>query len=76
MLVRPIYRELLRPSKERRPSAYLMKLRLQQARTLLEKGGLSVNAVARTVGYQDPYYFSKLFKRYFGVTPTMMKNEA
>ncbi|MBQ0835056.1 AraC family transcriptional regulator [Lactiplantibacillus pentosus] len=58
------------------PSAYLMKLRLQQARTLLEKGGLSVNAVARTVGYQDPYYFSKLFKRYFGVTPTMMKNEA
>jgi len=33
---------------------------------------LTVGEVAHAVGYQDPLYFSKLFKRYFGAAPSLL----
>lgn len=54
------------------PITYLTTLRLRQAQTLLQAGQLSVSEVAHSVGYQDPYYFSKLFKRHFGVAPSKL----
>lgn len=54
------------------PSNYLMKLRLRRARDLLAQNQLTIAEVARSVGYQDPYYFSKLFKRHFGTAPSLI----
>jgi len=55
-----------------RPIDYLTKLRMTRAKTLLVRDDRPVSEVACAVGYQDPYYFSRLFKRYFGVAPSLI----
>jgi AraC-like DNA-binding protein len=51
------------------PLTYIIRLRLDKARLLLESGALSVAEVAFAVGFQDPSYFSRLFKQKTGVLP-------
>lgn len=52
------------------PINYLIKIRLEKARELLEgEHSGSIRAVAEAVGYDDVYHFSKLFKKYYGVSP-------
>lgn len=48
---------------------YLREHRLEQARLLLIEGELSVQQVARAIGYAHPGYFATAFKRRFGVSP-------
>ena len=48
---------------------YLMVLRMEKARALLHEGKLNVSEVAYFVGYQDPAYFSRVFKKQFGYSP-------
>ncbi|MGJ3251643.1 MAG: helix-turn-helix transcriptional regulator [Elainellaceae cyanobacterium] len=48
---------------------YLRDYRLERARLLLAEGRLSVQQVARTIGYTHAGYFAKAFKRKFGVNP-------
>lgn len=56
------------------PIRHLINIRLEKARELLESGyGGSVQEVAATVGYDDAYHFSKLFKKRYGITPTQAK---
>ena len=50
------------------PHQYLLNLRLNHAKRLL--GTLPVSEVAARVGFADPLYFSRLFKRKVGVAPT------
>lgn len=51
-----------------RPLPFLIGLRLDHAARLLESGALVKDAAA-AVGYRDPLYFSRLFKRHFGYPP-------
>lgn len=43
-------------------SNYLMELRIRKARLLFESGETSVKKVSYMVGFDSPYYFSKVFK--------------
>ncbi|WP_159881971.1 helix-turn-helix domain-containing protein [Paenibacillus puerhi] len=52
------------------PHKYLTKTRLQAALTLLADSNLPILNVAHTVGYPDEYYFSRLFKKQMGLSPT------
>ncbi len=56
------------------PINYLMGLRLQQARYLLLDHQLQISEIARRVGYDDIFHFSKLFKKHFGLSPRAMRN--
>ncbi len=52
------------------PNKYLMDLRLQSAADLLRGGtGRSITEIARMCGYNDPLYFSRMFKKRYGVSP-------
>jgi len=44
------------------PIDYFIRLRMQHARRLLDETSLSVKEVAAILGYEDPFYFSRLFK--------------
>lgn len=50
------------------PLAYRNKLRMDRAKMLLS-GGVSIADTCRRIGIPDVYYFSKLFKKYWGITP-------
>lgn len=48
---------------------YIIKTRLNKASKLLLYSDKSIKEVAFTCGFNDPSYFIKMFKRYFGATP-------
>ena len=50
---------------------YIIKTRMEQAKTLLSLG-YTVSNTAFAVGYNDPFNFSKSYKKYFGTTPSMV----
>lgn len=48
----------------------LTKKRIEKAKELLSSTTLRSYEIAEEVGYSDPHYFSSIFKKYVGVTPT------
>ena len=50
-------------------SKYLMKIRLEQALSLLKQTHDSVGCIASKVGIDDSAYFHRLFRQYTGMTP-------
>ncbi len=56
------------------PMDYLTAYRLAQAKTLLTETDLSVTAIARSTGYEDNLYFSRVFRKNTGTTPTEYRN--
>jgi transcriptional regulator GlxA family with amidase domain len=55
------------------PVEYLQHLRLRRARLLIERTFLTVKEVMSVVGYNDPSHFSREFRRYHGVAPSMLR---
>jgi AraC-like DNA-binding protein len=51
------------------PLSYLTILRVQAARDLLSRTDFTVETIAHKLGYQDPFAFSKAFKRLTSLTP-------
>lgn len=52
------------------PVGYRNRLRLERARELLVSSKLNVSQVAFAVGFTDPLYFSRVFHKTFGMTPS------
>jgi transcriptional regulator GlxA family with amidase domain len=50
-------------------------IRLKRAVQLLEKSQLSIASVAYEVGFNNPTYFSKVFKEEYGTLPSEYVNE-
>jgi AraC-like DNA-binding protein len=52
------------------PIDYLIQHRMKRAQELLTLGNYSIKQVAASVGYEDALYFSRLYKKHFGYTPS------
>lgn len=52
------------------PQKYLMNIRIRHACSMLRDSGLSVTEVAMRCGFSDPNYFSRIFRKYTGYSPT------
>lgn len=59
----------------RSPAQYRNRIAMDHAVYLLKHTALSVGEVGRMVGVEDPLYFSKKFKKYFGVCPAAYRKE-
>ena len=57
------------------PSQYIQKMRMQEACRLLHKTDRTVNEICLRVGYEQPSYFHKTFKRITGFTPKCYREE-
>ena len=53
---------------------YLTDYRMNAAKELLSGTSKKSNEIGILVGYKDPHYFSYLFKKTQGVTPTQYRN--
>lgn len=51
------------------PIDYLIRIRIDRAVNLLAETDAAIREIAASVGYKDPYYFGRLFKKYKGVSP-------
>ena len=65
-----IFKEIMGDS----PINYLIQIRLTKAKDLLKDSELSIKTIAKMVGYNDPYYFSKLYKKYYGISPNKVRS--
>lgn len=52
------------------PTEYLRDLRFSKAAEMMAKSGYSISQIAYKTGFNDSHYFSKAFKKRFGVSPT------
>ena len=51
------------------PIDYFIHLKMQRACQLLYANDAKIKIVAFDLGYDDPYYFSRIFKKYIGTSP-------
>ena len=49
------------------------KIKEAKAEELLKDNALPIKVIAKKVGYNDAYHFSKLFKKYYGVSPSSFR---
>ncbi len=52
------------------PMQYILNLKIENAQMLLETTNYSVNEISSIVGYDNQLYFSRIFKKHKGVSPT------
>ena len=57
------------------PMDYFIHLKVQKASSLLVVTNMTVREIALLVGYEDPYYFSRLFKKVVGVSPSFVRHQ-
>ncbi len=69
-----LYRKLMANSGQ---SAHqiIQDIRLSEAKNLLKDRGLSIATVAYSTGFSDPSYFSKVFRKVFGMKPTEYRSQ-
>ena len=51
------------------PNEYIIELRLQFAKNMLSGTNMSIKQISEHIGYNDPYFFSRLFKKHMGLSP-------
>lgn len=51
-------------------SDYIASLRIQRAKELLRDDSLSIQEISEIVGYNDYFYFTKVFKKIEGISPS------
>ncbi len=51
-------------------SEYMTYVRMKESKTLLRQGIYKLSDITERVGYNDSSYFSKSFKKYYGITPS------
>ncbi|WP_348620766.1 helix-turn-helix domain-containing protein [Pedobacter lusitanus] len=51
------------------PMEYFIQLKIQKTCQLLYTKSITIKEIAFSLGYDDPYYFSRLFKKMMGISP-------
>lgn len=57
------------------PLAYVQALRIEEAKQELETGDEAIEAIGEEVGYADPVFFRRLFRRLTGMTPAAYRKK-
>lgn len=57
------------------PLEYLQRLRIENAKKLLETKHDGIEQIGMKCGYEDMSFFRKVFKRHVGMTPSEYKNK-
>ncbi|MDB5001068.1 MAG: transcriptional regulator, AraC family [Mucilaginibacter sp.] len=55
------------------PMDYFIHLKMQKACQFLYANEAKIKTIAMDLGYEDPYYFSRVFKKYMGMSPEQYK---
>ena len=57
------------------PGEYLTKIRLERAKTFLAQNDMMIKEIAPRCGFENEYYFSNVFKKYTGMTPSAFRKQ-
>lgn len=65
---------LFKKRTSRPPLEYLTHLKIQHASQLLDFSDLRINEISYQVGYEDPFYFSRVFSKIMRMSPKKYRN--
>lgn len=71
-----VFRRIFRQHTGMAPHQYLLQLRIEKARQLLQSTSLSVEKVAEVAGFTSASYFSRFFKERTGVSPMNCRRQS
>ena len=57
------------------PAQYILSLRMINAQSLLERTTYNIKEISEIVGYENPLYFSRVFKKEIGKSPAQYRKE-
>lgn len=57
------------------PAQYILSLRMVNAQSLLERTTHNIKEISEIVGYENPLYFSRVFKKEIGKSPAQYRKE-
>ncbi|MBQ4160815.1 MAG: helix-turn-helix transcriptional regulator, partial [Clostridia bacterium] len=57
------------------PAKYILQSRLEKSLDLLSESRLAVNEIAEQCGFKDLNYFSRQFKKSYGISPTAYRKK-
>lgn len=57
------------------PYAYLLECRLNIAKSMLLNTAIKISEISGRTGFSNPYYFSALFKKKFGISPSFYRSK-
>ena len=57
------------------PAQYVQSLRLTNAKMLLETTNYNITEIANLVGYENPLYFSRFFRKQCGISPSQFRKQ-
>lgn len=60
---------------EKSPKQYIMNVRMENAKELLTDTDMSILEIGSAVGIEDQNYFSRIFKKHCGMSPSEFRNE-
>lgn len=63
-------RSIFRKETDMTITEYITNVRMQKAREFLSSGNIKLSGISEMVGYNDAGYFSKCFKKFFGISPS------
>lgn len=70
------FSKLFKARTNQAPLSYFIQLKIRKACELLNQTDLRVGEIARELGYDDPYYFSRIFKKIQGCSPAHYRRSA
>lgn len=69
------FKRRFRVATEHSPIDYVQRLRINEAKRRLERTDVAIDRIGWAVGYEDPAFFRRLFKRLTGVTPGVYRRK-
>ena len=70
----PYFCRLFKQSFGQNFTAYLTEYRVSMAKKMLEEPTVNIKDIGKSVGYEDSNYFTKVFRRITGQSPTEYRN--
>jgi len=67
------YSQLFKHKTAYSPIQFFIRLKIQKSCEYLYLTNLNINEICKEVGFDDPYYFSRMFKKQIGVSPMQYK---
>ena len=67
--------ELFKIEQNTTAGKYLTKIRMEKAKAMLDCGITDLGEVSRMAGYNSGSYFSKVFRKYYGMSPSEYRRE-
>lgn len=67
--------KIFKANLESSPQDFFIHLKMERARKYLVQSNLKVKAIGAKLGYNDPYYFSRIFTKHVGLSPANYRKE-